>query len=466
MSLYERFRERVEEKKLFERGEHVLVAVSGGVDSVVLLHLLLRLRDPLQLSLTVAHLNHKLRGFEADADQAFVTSLAEKWELPIVVEQKDVRLFARAERLSEEEAARLVRYDFLFRAKEQVGADCVATAHQADDQVETVIDHFIRGSGLLGLSGMCEKAGGLVRPLLFASRAEIEEYAKQNALSYRTDRTNYDVGYRRNRIRLELIPYIRRYFNPGIKQVVLRTAKIIAETEAFLAEAARSAFREAVRKEKKDRVVFDCRAFTEQIEAIQKYLIILAFEKLGGHRWQLRFDTLERVIGLAQKGQSGAVVELGGGIKATRSRDELAIHKISEVSFRYHLYIGQPVVIGELGLMISAEYATLDDYRREKGRSRNVEFVDADKVAGQLYVRNARRGDRFYPLGGEGSKTLSDFFIDEHVPVYERWRTPVVEDQKGIVWVCGYRLDDRYKVDDKTKRVIRIQLSEVVSEEE
>jgi len=466
VSLYEKFREHAEEKKLFRPGDHILVAVSGGVDSVVLLHLLLRLRDSLQLSLTAAHLNHKLRGLEADADQAFVVSLAREWGVPVVVEQKDVRMFARTERLSEEEAARLVRYDFLFRAKEQVGANWVATAHQADDQVETVIDHFIRGSGLLGLSGMCEKAGELIRPLLFASRAEIEEYAKTNGLTFRTDRTNLDVGYRRNRIRLELIPYIRRYFNPGFKQVVLRTAKIIAETEAFLADTARAAFGEVVREEKKDRVVFACNAFTSQIEAIQKYLVILAFEKLGGHRWQLRFETLERVIALAEKGQSGAVVELGGGIKATRSRDELAIHKIREVSFQYHLYIGQPVVIPELGLMISAEYATLDDYRREMGRSRNVEFVDADKVTGQLLVRNARRGDRFYPLGGEGSKTLSDFFIDEHVPVYERWRTPVVVDQKGIVWVCGYRLDDRYKVDDQTKRVIRIQLSEVVSEEE
>ncbi len=464
--LLERFRSRVMDPGLIQRGEHVLAAVSGGVDSVVLLHLLLGVRDAYNLTVSVAHLNHGLRGEDADADQAFVEDLCRQHSVPCVSEKRDVLRYAQIHRLSEETAARVVRYDFLRRAKAQLRADVIATAHHADDQVETVIDHFLRGSGLLGLSGMAARRGDIVRPLLWASRADIEEFARQRNLSYRTDRTNLDLEYRRNRIRLELIPYLRRYFNPNLREVVLRTAGILSEAEAFIERQAVQTLRRVKVKKTRDEIVLDLDRLLREPTLIQKYVVLACFETLGGQRWLLNHDRIERSVEILREGTSGSKLYLGGGICLTKSQDSVAVHRVRQVEFSYPLRIGGEATIPELDLVLNTEVVDRSTYAGEVGCDPCVEFIDLDRVQGELWVRNARPGDRFQPLGSPGTKKLSDFFIDQKVPSYERWRTPVVTDGETIVWVCGFRLDDRYKVTERTKRILKLSLGEVIGGEE
>ncbi|MDZ7372798.1 MAG: tRNA lysidine(34) synthetase TilS [candidate division KSB1 bacterium] len=464
--LLEAFRKKVMETSLIRRGEHVLVAVSGGLDSVTLLHLLVSVKDAYGLQVSAAHLNHSLRGEEADEDERFVAALCEELAVPCVRERRDVRRYAQVHRLSEETAARVVRYDFLRRVKQQLKATAIATAHHADDQVETVIDHFLRGAGLSGLAGMAPRRGDVVRPLLWATRAEIERYARACNLRYRIDRSNFNLEFRRNRIRLELLPYLRRYFNPGVREAVLRSAQIVAEAEAFIEEQAHALLQVVQLPSRRDEVLLDALRLAEQPPLLQKYAVLTAFERLGGSRWLLDYDRLERVVQLIREGSSGARLNLGAGIEMVKSQSRLALQKARQVEFCYPLPIGATVEVPEVDMVISAEVVDRATYVRDVGLDARVEFVDLDALRGPLEVRNARPGDRFRPLGSSGSKKLSDLFTDAKVPAYERWRTPVVTDGANIVWVCGLRLDDRYKVTDKTQRILKLAMGERISGEE
>jgi|YelNatPaOPRAMG01_1025707.scaffolds.fasta_scaffold00001_145 tRNA(Ile)-lysidine synthase len=464
--LLEAFRAKVMEGGWIRKGEHVLAAVSGGVDSVVLLHLLVAVREAYSLTVTAAHLNHGLRGEEAERDEQFVLDYCRRLEVPCFCEKRDVRRYAQVHRLSEEMAARAVRYDFLRRLKRETGADVIATAHHADDQVETVIDHFLRGSGLAGLAGMTVRRGDIVRPLLWATRAEIERYALDHSLAFRVDRSNFDLGFRRNRIRLELIPYLRRYFNPSLREAVLRTSQIAWEVENYLQDRALQVLSEARTRARRGEVVLDLGRLGQQPALIQKYVVIAAFEALGGNRWHLDHDRLERAAQLIREGTSGSLLSLGSGIGMVKSQAQLAIQKMGRLEFCYVVPIGGRVSLPELDLTIDTEVVDRTTYAQQVGLDQRVEFVDLDVMQGELRVRNARPGDRFHPLGASGSKKLSDFFTDAKVPVFERWRTPVLTDERNIIWVCGLRLDDRYKVTEKTQRILKLALGEMISDEE
>ena len=239
--LLEKFTKFIEQHQLIKKDDYVLAAVSGGIDSVVLLQLLVRLSDLLHLKFQIVHLNHGLRGKQADRDQQFVEQLATEYNIPIITRKVSVPKFIAKKNLSEEQGARVLRYRFFEQTLKKTGADCIALGHQADDQVETVIDHFLRGSGVKGLTGIPVRRDKFIRPLLFATRQEIETYAKLHSLHYVIDSTNTITKYRRNRIRHDLIPYLKQHFNPAIENIVLRSASIMNEVEMYLNDQARLA---------------------------------------------------------------------------------------------------------------------------------------------------------------------------------------------------------------------------------
>lgn len=458
--LLERFIEFTERHQLIQPGDDVLVAVSGGIDSVTLLHLLVQIQPRFQLRLRIVHVNHGLRGEQADRDQDFVAQLAERYQLPLIVRKVNVKKYEATHQVSEEEAARLLRYKVFQWALRKTGADVIALGHQADDQVETVLDHWLRGSGVRGLSGMPVRRGKIIRPLLFATRGEIETYARGHSLDFVTDITNVMTHYRRNRIRLELIPYLKQQFNPALESALLRTAAIMTEVEDYLIEQARLAIDQCLIASKKNKIILDIDAFLKYFIIVQKYMLFEIAERLSLPRSILTNEKIERVIALVKNRCSGKRV---------------IIAPDWEVSVDQHalIFCGPCADKGEIELPINSIIPLHDGERSLQNRlilrtqlpkifpnDRSVEYIDYDRVAGRLRIRLPLPGDRFWPLNFGGSKKLSDFFIDRKIPRHERRETPLLVCDAGIIWVIGHQIDDRFKIRSETERVLELKIIE------
>ena len=445
--------------QLFNFGDSILVALSGGVDSVVLLHLLHRLMKEWGLKIHVAHLNHMIRGEESDGDELFVIELCAKWDVPCTVNRRDVPGFQKKEGISVEMAAREVRYKFLDEVAREQQCRCIAIAHNANDQAETVLDHLMRGSGITGLSGMPVKRDHYIRPLLFATRDEIERYAQEQALSFQKDSSNEDVSYKRNRIRHNLIHIIEEQFNPRAVSALNKVSSIMTEADEYLDYSANEALKHCIRYKDRDKIILDIIEFLAYFNILQKYVLRKALKHLGRDERLLNFKVFEKIRLLLEKRRYGTFLDLGQNVQIRLSPDELVIGtfhqhdeeiQIDSIPFKSDLWDGW-------NLEINRDGKPLDEI--VKNSDLNVAWVDEDCLQGTLKVRTLREGDRFYPLNFKGSKKLSDFFIDKKIPFYERQRIPVLECRKGIVWLCGFRLDDRFKVTTRTKRVLNLKLS-------
>ncbi len=444
---------------LIQPGDRILVAVSGGVDSVVLLDLLRRLCPEWQLELCVAHFNHRLRGEESDEDEQFVKTICAEMQTPVFTEAQDVAEYSQANKLSIEMGARELRYQFLDRVAAENDCQRIAFGHTADDQAETILDRVMRGTGVAGLTGIPIRRGKYIRPLLFASRRQIMAHADEFGLHFRYDSSNDDLSYKRNRIRHLLLPQIKKDFNPKVVAALNHLGAIMMEVDAFLREQGRTAYLKCLRYQDADKIVLDIIAFLAYFTPLQNYILRHALDVLGDDPRRLDFQTTDRMVQLLRNRRPGKEIKLDSGLTMRLSSDALvlskakrAIHRIeiTEMPGKYNLWQG-------LVLEIKAESKPLEQVLFQ--RDPNIEWIDADLMGGPVCVRTFRAGDRFHPLNLKGSKKLSDFFVDEKVPFYLRDSVPILECGSGIVWICGYRLDDRYKVTDSSKRIFRLALS-------
>lgn len=456
--LLEKFTNFIEEHQLILKNGYILLAVSGGVDSVVLLHLLLRLVEPFGLKIQIIHLNHGLRGDQADCDQQFVEQLAKKYGLSIISRKIDVPKYIAKKSLSEEQGARILRYRFFNWALKKTGADCIALGHQADDQVETVIDHFLRGSGVKGQSGMPIRRDKFIRPLLFATRQEIETYAKSHSLHYRIDSTNVMVKYRRNRIRHELIPYLQQYFNPAITEVVLRSAKIMDEVEIYLNEQARLAFETCLINLKKNKIVLDINSFLNYFIIVQKYMLYLLVDSLHLSRSILSTQKLDQILKLIRERVSGKKINLTSEWHLCIHYDHLVITDEKVTDFKIKVKIKTAHILLDGELKFRADLITKDQLPKKFTNNPYTEYIDYGKIKGPLVIRIFKTGDRFRPLNFKGEKKLSDFFIDRKIPRHQRKEIPLLVCDSGIIWIIGYQIDDRFKVTDTTEHILRLQI--------
>ncbi|MGC8787069.1 MAG: tRNA lysidine(34) synthetase TilS, partial [Anaerolineae bacterium] len=328
---------------MLSQGDAVIVGVSGGPDSLCLLHLLLRLRDAYALRLHVAHLNHCLRGEEAEADAAFVAQLASEWGLPVTVEKRDVAALARERKLAIEEAARQARYAFLASVARQTGARKIAVGHNADDQVETVCMHWLRGSGLAGLRGMQpvsrlhelrlmgqemmtteESDLLLIRPLLEVPRAEIEAYCATHGLQPRFDRSNLDTTYYRNRLRHELLPFLET-FNPRIREVILRSAAIISADYDYLRQQATKAWGEVVLAENAQAITFDLAKWRALPLSLQRSVLREAIHRLRRSLRNINWIHVENALSVLQTGSTGRIATLPSNLEARLGYDRFTV---------------------------------------------------------------------------------------------------------------------------------------------
>ena len=442
-------------------GRRLVVAVSGGPDSLAMLYALHRLRDELGLALHVAHLDHRLRGQDSAADAEFVAQTCAKLGIDYTVEDVDVLAFRREHRMSLEEAAREVRYRFLANVAEQVGADAVVLGHTSDDQVETVLMNVIRGSGLRGLRGMRpvskQRIAGsdltLFRPLLNLPKQDTIAYCEALHLTPRADESNRSMEMTRNRVRLELLPLLRD-MNPAFGDAALRLSRNAVDALAVVDKAVDEAWSDAVTEEGES-IRIDRERFFELDAALRSHLVIRALSHVKGDTQGIERIHVDDAVNAVIE-SSGSQLHLPGGLRLIVEQRSAHLYAEDDV-FASSSFDASPLAVPGLktvgGWRISTERIKIASEDRSSGTywhsaEQFVERFGRGVDVSSLAVRSRVPGDRFQPLGMSGTKKLKDFMIDEKVPGSMRDGVPLIVTSRGIAWVVGWRIAEWAKVDD------------------
>lgn len=466
LTLQQKVAEFIKKHRLILPEERLVVAVSGGPDSVCLLHILLQLQKKLAVKLYVAHLNHKLRGPESDADAAYVADLARKFSVPAIIETVDVAAYHKKKRGgSLEESARELRYAFLARAAKSVGASKVAVGHTRDDNVETVVLHLLRGTGTGGLRGLVPSSTlqldkdtppiTIIRPLLELSRNETAAYCQEHKLSPRTDSSNFSLQPLRNRVRMELLPLLRTY-NPNVDNALLRLAAIAADDTNFL-EAQVNALWNGLAEEKNGIIYLDTARLVSLPPALQRQIFRKAVERLKGNLKDIEADHIEAMVYFLKK-PAGKRLNLPQGLSLFSEYGHLVLTSSSnppcpfpplEDIFPLHIP-GETTLPGwhVTAAILNSPRAENDDFAAD---------LDFDKCGTKLVARSRRPGDRFQPLGMAEPKKLQDFMVDCKIPRAWRDRVPLVCSPTEILWVVGWRISDIAKVTIDTRQVLHLK---------
>jgi tRNA(Ile)-lysidine synthase len=492
--------------------EIVVVGVSGGADSVCMLHVLAKWRKRLRINLHIAHLNHQLRGVESEVDAKYVSDLAGSLGIPVTIDRQDVADYRLGRNLSIEEAARELRYNFLARVAGEVGANRVAIGHTRDDQVETILMHILRGTGVTGLRGLApcspmaydgqgmswtahpvslraedlSVATGqrsyllVIRPILDITREETTSYCQEHQLAPRIDSSNISLSFFRNRIRLQLLPQLRQY-NPSIDQALLRLADIAKEDNAFIEQQASELWDEVARREN-DAIYLDRKQITSLPIALQRQLLRAAVTRLTGGTRDIEASHIEAARSLLDK-PVGKRISLPHGITCQGGYNEIVIASPPSViasgawqsqlpscpfpplSGEFHLKVpGKTVFPG--WKVIASIIRGREDFQplmgnrsTSEGTYRNNLVADFNlhKTGTELFVRQRRPGDRFQPLGMDMPKKLREFMVDAKISRSWRGRIPIVCSPQQIIWVVGWRIDDRGKVTEASKEILRLE---------
>jgi tRNA(Ile)-lysidine synthase len=450
---------QIQRQRLFQTGETVVVAVSGGADSVALLDLLTRLEDE-KLRLVVAHLNHGLRGAESDADQEFVRLLAARYGLPFELQRVDVAALSQSCRLSLEDAGRRARYLFFAETAKTHGAASIALAHHRDDQAETVLIRLLRGAGGGGLSAMGNGSQGMLkRPLLQVSRAELELYLKGRGLSWRTDASNADTAILRNSIRHELIPFLRKY-NPKITERLAATAEILACDEELLERLTGTAYDRLVRPDPAGLALAVADLIREP-RGLRLRLYRRALSELRGDLRHIGLAHLEAIDRLAASSRPNCRIKLPGDCFVARSYGSLLFTAREESNES-----GWQLVIEGVGshLLPAGGRLLVQSVPRPASLaagSRHIAYLDPEAAPFPWLARSFTPGDRFRPLGMTGAQKVKDLFINEKIPAAARRRIPLLISSGRILWVCGVRMGDEGRVTATAGAVLRVEILDI-----
>lgn len=504
--ILKRVQRAIETHGLLASGDKIVVGVSGGPDSVCLLHVLLRLREEYRLRLHVAHLHHGARGADADSDAEFVAALAAEWGLPVTVERQDIPALANEHKMAFEETARRARYAFLSQVAEKVGARKIAVGHNGDDQAETVLMHFLRGAGLAGLRGMLpvtpitdyrllepfQEAGGkkqeardrkqescirrpapfIIRPLLEIPRAAIETYCADQKLASCFDRSNLDTTYFRNRLRHKLLPLLEEY-NPNIRARLRHTAEVVAADYELLTQLRETAWAETVREERDEAIIFNLSDWRALPVALQRATLRQAAYRLRKSLRDVNFVHVEQARQVGLRGKTGAQSPLPMGLTVTVDYGTLTVGDAGNSGpppDEPLLWNGEPLPVQLPGAtQLPQSKWTLRAENLEKWDTAQIAapdnpwtaHLDADTLTGSLALRPRRRGDRFRPQGMDGhSVKLSAFLINLKIPRVWRDRVPLLVAGDGIAWVCGRRIGEEFAVGPETRRVTQLQFEQ------
>ena len=447
--------ERVQKTNLIRNGDRIVVGVSGGPDSICMLYLLTQLNEVVSFELFVAHINHCLRE-EADEEEVYVKKIAEEFGLTFFSKKADVLTLSREWKMSCEEAARKIRYDFFEEVAAETKSNKIAVAHNANDRAETVLLNLIRGSGLDGLCGISVQNGKIIRPMLNITRDEIEMYLKEHNIIAMVDRTNFEEIYTRNKVRNRLIPYLKE-LNPNIIETLNRTADILENKRSVLLDSVKQEYE----KLKSSSGMFCYEKFLNLSEEYQLEILRMAICEFCGSNKDISYENLKNAIRILTTAQSGAVVEILKGLKIKREYDSFYFMKELPVreEYCYELNVPGETVIPEAGITVRTKIVSVEEFL-QMPQTKNIVAFDIAKLGKKVYVRNKRFGDFFYPMGMNGKKTLKRFFSDLKIPERERNYWPILATEEDVVWVIGKRLSKKFLQDETTKEVIILDYGE------
>jgi tRNA(Ile)-lysidine synthase len=462
------------ERQLLPVDARLVVGVSGGGDSMALLHVLLGLNRDFgyQLSLHIAHLNHALRAGESDDDAAFVQAAADDLGLPRTIETCDIIKLYEQEKGSLEEIARRERYVFYERVCVAGGMRMIALAHHADDNAETVLQRVLRGTGLHGMAGIVPSRVirphsdiQVVRPLLTFTRAEIRRYLEDDGIAYREDSTNQTLDTTRNRLRNALIPQIEAEYNPQVRVALLRLAEQARWASEYIRETSQKVFESLIISRTDQELVLNAQALGRKSRIVQTELVRAAIAMFEVGEQDLTFGHLKSIVDLVADDASNKQVTLPGGMTARSIYNRLVIAMPTEMpremlaeQVAIHVPGKTVLPIRRMELNCEVRPVSVEDFAaRQHNRNPYEEWLDFDNVRLPLVVRSRQSGDRFWPLGAPGSKKLGDFLSDVKVDPLERERVALVCDQLGPIWVIGHRIDERVKLTRISREALRIR---------
>ena len=432
--------------------ETVLVALSGGPDSVCLLSVLNKLKQELSLTLHAVYVDHNLRPEEVPGEIAFCRDLCIGMGINFIVRSIDVKSSVAESGMNKQEAARELRYRAFDEACFEVNADRIALAHNADDQVETVVMRLLRGSGTKGLAGIPAVRKNIIRPLIETERFAIEKYLASEGLTFVTDSSNLKTDYFRNRIRRSLMPLLRD-INPSVCRTITHTTSVLQEEERYFGIIVTKTLMKLISRKKPDRIELFISPLESMEKVILRRLLRRAVDETRGIRG-IGFDHIEDIIKLIRKGVSGDRIYLPKGVRVIREYSLLVLTAETPVRInRYEISPPCDVLIREAGVVIRA---TFEDRPACIPDGTDAVVLDCGAMQFPLLIRPREEGDFFYPLGFGRRKKLQDFFVDAKVPRDERDRVPVICSGNEIVWIAGYRADERFRVAEKTEKTLKL----------
>jgi len=448
----------IQKHSMVNPGEHVLVGVSGGADSTALLFCLRRMAPELELTLTVAHLNHGIRGAEADEDEVFVRQISNQLGLQFVSEIINVKMQAADTGQNMEELARRIRYDFLCRTARRIGAQKIAVGHNLNDQAETALFRFIRGSGLKGLASIYPVLDGwIIRPLLDCSGASIREYLKNKAIAYRDDSSNRDLRYARNRIRRELVPYLENHFNARLAHTIANEALLARETWSFVESQAKAAFGR-IGMQVDGGISLQIKGLIELHPALQKEVLRQALKACLGSLRGIDSSHIQSILDICNR-EGSRQVQIPRGGRVIRQSDRLVMllsAPEANLSFLYELRVPGNCAVPEDSTLFSCRVGHAPNREVMKEKKYTQAFLDPSVLPATLTIRSRRAGDRY---GGPGHRKVKRMLINSKIPRLQRSVLPMLTAGNHVIWIPGFRPARGYEAKQGSTKCVIVEIN-------
>ena len=450
----------IRENEIIKQGDKILVALSGGPDSVCLLHILYRLKDTFNLKLGAIHINHMLRGEEADNDEKYIIKLCDELGINHYVKRINIEYVARDTNVSLEVAGRNERYKAFEEIKEKYEYNKIAVAHNANDQAETVLMRIMRGTGLEGLTGIkAKRADGIIRPILCLNREEIEEYCEKNNLNPRIDASNYERIYSRNKVRLDILPYMKENFNKDIIDTLNRMTLLLQKDNEFIEEYSNKCYN-IYCENYGEKIKVSKNLFETEMDSIITRVLIRVFKEISNSYQNFEMKHIYEVVNLAKK-STGKKLNLTNKIICENLYGDIIFSKEDKPKEKIEdneVKINKDDIFNKV---IFDDYTIRFEVVENKNKvefSKNnlIKLFDYDNIEKEIIIRYRKDGDKITPLGMNGSKKLKDIFIDLKIPREKRDTIPIVCFDDNISWVVGYKTSQLFKVTKNTNKILKI----------
>lgn len=461
--IFDKVLSTINKHNLIQKGDKIVLGLSGGPDSVCLLHVLNRLKKDFNIEIYAAHLNHQIRGIEAQKDALYVSKLCEDMGIIFFVKSINVPKYCENEGLSLEEGARELRYEMFYEIKDKIKANKIAIGHNLNDQAETVMMRIMRGTGLKGLKGIDYiRDNCIIRPILDVERNEIEEYCEAYNLNPRIDKTNLENIYTRNKIRLDLLPYMKDNFNSNVIESIVRMSNSLKSDNDYIEKEAEAKFREVSNIKEKGFVEINLDDFVCLHDAIKVRVLRNSIKHILGDTNFVDQRHIEDIMSLEDNSKVNKMLTLPRNIFVYRKKDSIILTNEEivneEIEFYYNVPSNGFIKIKELKQIIETQVMSIDRYKSMKLDNSSKGF-DFNKVKGGIVIRSRRQGDKIKLA--MGSKKVKDLFIDLKIPREERCKIPIITDSEGIICVGDYKISENYKIDENTKEVLKINFNKL-----